>query len=60
MKEPRFTRVCSIDNLKKGREHHKAGTHWRALFLNKNLATYFDRFCTEHIPLEIKKVIGSS
>ena len=35
------------------------GTHWIALFCNRNKIVYFDSFGVEHIPEEIKKLIGN-
>ena len=65
--EPRFNGVYSRDNLPKEikdgayvinlDEHADTGTHWIALFCNKNKIVYFDSFGVEHIPKEIKKFI---
>ena len=65
--EPRFNGVFSRDNLPKQikdgayvinlDEHADTGTHWIALFCNKNKIVYFDSFGVEHIPKEIKKFI---
>ena len=65
--EPRFNGVFSRDNLPKKikdgayvinlDEHADTGTHWIALFCNKNKIVYFDSFGVEHIPKEIKKFI---
>ena len=67
--EPRFNGVSSRDNLPnkiKDRayvinldEHKDAGTHWIALFCNRNKIVYFDSFAVEHIPEETKEFIGS-
>ena len=35
------------------------GTHWVALYVNNKTVTYFDSFGVEHIPKEIKKIIGN-
>ena len=35
------------------------GTHWIALSVNGNNATYFGNFGVEHFPKEIKKCIGN-
>ena len=35
------------------------GTHWVALYAKNNDVTYFDSFCVEHIPEEIKKFISN-
>ena len=65
--EPRFNGVCSRDNLPKIKdgayiinldEYSHIGTHWVALWLNNNKATYFDSFGVEHIPKEIKEFIN--
>ena len=65
--EPRFTGVCSRDNLldkiKDGAyiitidEYCDIGTHWIALYALDNNVTYFDSFRVEHIPKKIKKFI---
>ena len=65
--ETGFNGVYSRDNLpnkiKDGAyvinldEHADVGTHWIALFCNKNKIVYFDNFGVEHIPKEIKKFI---
>ena len=38
-------------------EYADAGTHWIALYLKDNKATYFDSFGFEHLPKEIKNCI---
>ena len=35
------------------------GTHWIALFCNRNEIVYFDSLGVEHDPEEIKKFIGN-
>ena len=40
-------------------EHAETGTHWIALFCNRNETVYFDSFGVEHIPEEIKEFIGN-
>ena len=40
-------------------EHKDTGTHWIALFCNRNEIVYFDSFGVEHIPEEIKEFIGN-
>ena len=67
--EPRFNGVFSRDNLPKKTkdgayvinfdEYADTGTHWIALFCNKNEIVYFDSFGVEHIPEEIKEFIGN-
>ena len=68
--EPRFNSVYSRDNLPKKikdgayvinlDEYEDIGTHWIALFCNKNEIAYFDNFGVEHIPEEIKEFIGNT
>ena len=36
-------------------EYADVGTHWIALFYNKNDTAYFDNFGVEHVPEEIKE-----
>ena len=31
-------------------EYADVGTHWIALFCNRNETLYFDSFCAEHVP----------
>ena len=67
--EPRFNGVLSRNNLPKKikdgayiinlDEYKDVGTHWIALFCNKNKIIYFDSFGVEHTPKEIKKLIGN-
>ena len=67
--ESRFNGVFSRDNLLKKikdgayvinlDEHKDTGTHWIALFCNKNEIVYFDSFGVEHVPEEIKEFIGN-
>ena len=67
--EPRFNGVYSRNNLllkiKDGAsvinldEYADVGTHWIALFCNKNEIVYFDSFGVEHVPEEIKKFVGN-
>ena len=35
------------------------GTHWIALFCNRNEIVYFDSFSAEHVPEEIKEFVGN-
>ena len=35
------------------------GTHWIALFCNRNEIVYFDSFGVEHVPEEIKEFVGN-
>ena len=67
--EPRFNGVFSRNNppkkIKNGAyvinldEYADAGTHWIALFCNRNEIVYFDSFGVEHVPEEIKEFIGN-
>ena len=62
--EPRFNGVFSRNYLplkiKDGTyvinldEYAGVGTHWIALFCNRNKNVYFDSFGGEHVPEEIK------
>ena len=66
--EPRFNGVFSRNNLpekiKDGAyvinldEYSGVGTNWIALFCNINEVVYFDSFGVEHVPEEIKNLIG--
>ena len=66
--ETKFNAVYSRDNLNikikdeayviNLDEHSDIGTHWIALYVNNNDATYFYSFGVEHIPKEIKKFIN--
>ena len=68
-KEPRFNGVYSRNklpkNIKDGAyvinldEYADTGTHWIALFCNKNEIVYFDSFGVEHVPEEIKEFVGN-
>ena len=65
--EPRFNGVFSRNNLPKKikdgayvmnfDEYADVGTHWIALFCNRNGIIYFNSFGVEHIPKEIKEFI---
>ena len=65
--EPRFNGVFSRDNLPKKikdgayvinlDEYKDVGTHWIALFCQKDKIVYFDSFSVEHVPEEIKEFI---
>ena len=41
-------------------EYADVGTHWIALFFNRNEIVYFDSFRAEHLPEEIKGFIGNN
>ena len=67
--EPRFNGVYSRDNLRKIKDrayvinlddYSNIGTHWVALYVHNNDATYFDSFGVEHILKEIKTFIDRS
>ena len=65
--EPKFNGVFPRNNLPKKikdgayiinlDEYGDVGTHWIALFCNKNEIVYLDSFSVEHIPEEIKEFI---
>ena len=67
--EPRFNGVFSRNNLPKKikdgayiinlDEYANVGTHWIALFCNRNEIVYFDSFGVEHVPEEIKEFVGN-
>ena len=67
--EPRFNGVYSRNNLPKKikdgayvinlDEYADVGTHWIALFCNRNEIVYFDSFGVEHVPEEIKEFFGN-
>ena len=67
--KPRFNGVFSRNNLPKKikdgtyvinlDEYADVGTHWIALFCNRNEIVYFDSFGVEHVPEEIKEFIGN-
>ena len=66
--EPRFNGIYSRDNLPKVKdgayvinhdEYSDIGTHWVALYVHNNDATYFDSFGVEHIPKETKAFINN-
>ena len=67
--KPRFNWVFSRDNLPKNlkdggyvinlNENADVGTHWIALFCRKSEIVYFNSFGVEHVPEEIKEVIGN-
>ena len=40
-------------------EYADVGTHWIALFCNRNEIVYFESFSAEHVPEEIKEFIGN-
>ena len=40
-------------------EYADVGTHWIALFCNRNEIVFFDSFGVEHFPEEIKEFVGS-
>ena len=67
--EPRFNGVFSRNNLPKKikdgayvinlDEYADVGTHWIALFCNRNEIVYFDSFGIEHVSEENKELIGN-
>ena len=67
--DPTFNGVYSRANLlkiiKNGAfvinlyDYADVGTRWIALYVKNNEVIYFDSFGVEHIPEEIKKIIGN-
>ena len=67
--EPRFYGVLSRNNLPKKikdrahiinlDEYADVGTHWIALFCNRNEIAYFNSFGVEHVPEEIQEFVGN-
>ena len=67
--KPRLNVVFSGNNLPKKikdgtyvinlDEYADVGTHWIALFCNKNEIVWFVSFGVEHVPEEIKKFVGN-
>ena len=67
-KEPRFNGAFSRNNLPlkiKNRvyvinldEYADLGTHWIALFCDRNEIVYSDNFDVEHVAEEIKNLLG--
>ena len=67
-KEPRFNGAFSRNNLplkiKNGvyvinlDEYADLGTHWIALFCDRNEIVYSDNFDVEHVAEEIKNLLG--
>ena len=67
--EQRFTGVFSRNNLplkikdgaciKNLDEYADVGTHWIALFCNRNEIVYFDSLGVEHVLEEVKEFIGN-
>ena len=59
-----FSRNNSPEKIKDGAyvinldEYSGVGTNWIALFCNINEVVYFDSFGVEHVPEEIKNLIG--
>ena len=67
-KEPKFNGVYSRNNFPKIKDgayvinfvgYKSIGTHWIALYMNAENATYFDSFGVKHITKEIRKFIGN-
>ena len=40
-------------------EYKPIGTYWIAFYVNAQKVTYFDSFGGEHVPKEIKKIMGN-
>ena len=67
--KPKFNSVYSRNNLSKIKdgayvinfeEYESIGTHWIPLYVNANNIVYFDSVGVEHIPKEIRKLIGNN
>ena len=68
--DPRFNSAFSWNNLPKEikdgayvinlDEYADVGTHWIALFCNRNEIVYFDSFGVEHVPKENSKYFSST
>ena len=66
--EQKFNDVFSRNNQPKIRkdrayvinlvQYADVGTHWIALFCDRNEIVYFDNFGAEHVPEEIKNFVG--
>ena len=66
--EPKFKVAFSRNNLREKikdganvincDEYADVGTHWIALFCNRNEVVYLNSFGVEHVPEEIKEFIG--
>ena len=60
-----FQEIICLKKIKDGAyeinldDYADVGTHWIALFSNRNVIVYFDSFGVEHVPEEIKKFIGN-
>ena len=66
--KPKFNGIYSKNNLPKIKtgahvinldEYESIETHWIALYVNAENVTYVDSFGVEHIPKEIRKLIGN-
>ena len=66
--KPKFSGVNSGNNLSKIKngtyiinlgEYESIETHWIAFYVNTENITYFNSFGVEHIPKEIRKLIGN-
>ena len=58
-----FQQIIYLKKIKDGTyvinldEYADVGTHWIALFCNRNEIVYFNSFGVEHIPEEIKEFV---
>ena len=65
MKELEFNDVYSRNKMEHGAyeknldEYKPISNHWIDLYVNGKNLTYFYSFGVEHIPKEIKKIIGN-
>ena len=65
--QPKFNGFFSRNNLSKTKDgeyinlddYESIETHWIALYVHDNNVTYFDSFGIEHIPKEIRKLMGN-
>ena len=60
-----FQEIICLKKIKDGAyeinldDYADVGTHWIALFSNRNEIVYFDSFGFEHVPEEIKEIFWS-
>ena len=60
-----FQKIIYLKKIKDGAyvinldEYADVGTHWIALFCDRNEIVYFDSFGVENVPEEIKEFIGN-
>ena len=60
-----FQEIIYLKKIKDGAyainldEYVDVGTHWIAFFCNRNEIVYFDSFGVDHVPKEIKELVGN-